>query len=324
MRLILLAAVVALAPAAWAQAATDYGSTSLTAEPSLPRTPDGHPDFQAVVWAANFFPVFEANPMSKTLVVSEAEAKAMVAMMVKGMMASDDPNIRIDPEVGDIIGGSELPLVRGERRTRTLVMPADGKLPMTAEARKEAKETDTLDGPLTDPEARPTGERCVVLNAPPISSTISYTRFRIVQTPDAVVMHSENGDEARIIPFATQHRPVLAASWLGDSIARWEGDTLVIETIGLRKETRVRGLPSIIVSTEAKVIERVTRLSQTELLYQYTVEDPKVYTAPWLAEYSLHAADTGMFPGNCHEGDYSLANTLKAARVKEERAANRR
>jgi hypothetical protein len=239
-------------------------------------------------------------------------------------MASDDPNVRIDPEVLDIIGGSEMPLVRGERRARTLVLPADGKLPMTPAARKEAKETDALDGPLTDPEARPASERCVALGPPPISSTIAYTRFRFVQTPTYIVMHSENGDEARIIPFSSTHRSALGPSWLGDSIARWDGDTLVIETIGLRPETRVRGLPSIIVSTEAKVIERITRLSKSELLYQYTVEDPKVYTAPWLAEYSLYAADTGMFPGNCHEGDYSLANTLKAARVNEERKAAKR
>jgi hypothetical protein len=240
------------------------------------------------------------------------------------MMASDDANIKIDPEVIDILGGSELPLVRGERRTRTLVLPVDGKLPVTAAARKELRETDTMDGPLDNPEQRPTGERCVVLNAPPISSTLSYTRFRFVQTPDHIVMHSENGDEARIIALGSAHRPMLAPSWLGDSIARWEGDTLVIETIGLRRETRVRGLPSIIVNPDAKVIERITRLSKGELLYQYTVEDPKVYTAPWLAEYALHASDTGMFPGSCHEANYSLPNTLKAARVKEERKRAKR
>jgi len=69
------------------------------------------------------------------------------------------------------------------------------------------------------------------------------------------------------------------------------------------------------------VIERFTRLSETELLYQFTVEDPAIYTAPWLAEYSLYKANTRMFPGNCHAGNYSLPNILQGARVAEARAA---
>lgn len=294
-----------------------YTPTSLTPAPNLPRTPDGRPDFQNVVWASNFFPVFEANPMAATLVVSEADGKKMVDMMVAGM--SKQTIFEIDPEAHEIIGNTDgLPLVRGERRSRTLVLPANGKLPMTPEARKEVSSTDPLDGPLDNPEQRPIGERCIVLGAPPISATISYTRLRFIQTPSHVVIHTENGDDARIAPFTNKHKPAGGPrSWLGDSIARWEGDTLVIETIRLPKELRVRGLPSIIVSDEATVIERITRLSEDELLYQYTVVDPKVYTAPWLAEYSLYSSKTGMFPSPCHEHNYSLPNILQGARVIE-------
>jgi len=301
-----------------------YTPTSLTPTSNLPKTPDGRPDFQNIVWASNFFPVFEANPIAATLVVSEADGKKMVDMMVAGM--SKQPFFEIDPEAHEIIGNTDgLPLVRGERRSRTLVLPADGKLPLTPDARKEVDTTDALDGPLDNPEQRPTGERCIVLGAPPISATISYTRLRFIQTPSHVVVHTENGDDARIIPFTDTHKPAGGPrSWLGDSIARWEGDTLVIETIRLPKELRVRGLPSIIVSDEATVIERITRLSEDELLYQYTVVDPKVYTAPWLAEYSLYSSKTGMFPSPCHEHNYSLPNILQGARVIEARAIEAR
>ena len=69
------------------------------------------------------------------------------------------------------------------------------------------------------------------------------------------------------------------------------------------------------------MIERFTRLSANELLYQYTVEDPKAYSQPWLAEYSLYRTDQRMFEHACHEGNYSLPNILRAERVKDARKA---
>jgi hypothetical protein len=307
--------------AAPAASAPVYTPTSLTPEPNLPRTPDGRPDFQGAVWATNFFPVFEASPMNASLVVSEAEAKKMVDTMVAGM--SKVPGFNIDPEAHEIIGGTDgLPLVRGERRTRLIVLPADGKLPMAPEVKKQIAGVDTMDGPKDDYEQRPSSERCLTLGAPPpIYAVISYNRLRLVQTPTHVVIHHENGDETRIIPFADRHRPPGSSSWYGDAIARWEGDTLVIETIRQKPSERIRGLMSkFVVEGDATVIERFTRLSRDELLYQFTVEDPKVYTSPWLAEFSFYAADTGMFPFACHEHNYSLPNILQGQRVADARA----
>lgn len=299
-----------------------YVPTSLRSEPGLPRTPDGHPDFEGAVWASNFFPVFETNPMTKSLTVSEAEGKKMIQMMIAGFLQMPDANIKIDPEVETIMKGNDgFPLVRGERRTRMVVLPADGKLPLTDEAKKTLKASSPLEtGPLENPEQRPVGERCLVLNgSPPMSTPIAYTRFRFIQTPGYVVVHSETGDELRIIPFASTFKQQISQSWLGDSIARWDGDTLVIETIRQPKQGRVRGFSNFIVNPDSKVIERFTRLSKDEMLYQFTVEDPKVYTAPWLAEYSFYSVSTGMFPSPCHEGNYSLPNILRGARVAEAR-----
>jgi hypothetical protein len=112
-----------------------------------------------------------------------------------------------------------------------------------------------------------------------------------------------------------------AASWYGDSIARWEGDTLVIETVRQQKAPHVRGLlTNFVVNADATVIERFTRLSHDELLYQFTVIDPKIYSEPWLAEYSFRASASGMFPSPCHEHNYSLPNILLAQRVADARA----
>ena len=298
-----------------------YTPTSLQAEPGLPRTPDGRPDFQSAVWATNFFPVFEASPLAATLVVSETESKAFVDTMVKGIMSH--PEFNIDPEGHVIIGGTDgLPIVRGERRSRLIVLPADGKVPLTPEAKKIASvSSDEKD----DYEQRPSGERCLVLSgASPAFVTISYNRLQFIQTRDHVVIHGENGDEARIIPFAADHSPAGPATWYGASIARWDGDTLIIETIRQPQGEAIRGLFSkFLVNADAKVIERFTRLSQAELLYQFTVEDPKVYTAPWLAEYSFHASDTGMFPSPCHEHNYSLPNILLGQRMADLKAAKK-
>src|SRR5262245_7042468 len=116
-----------------------YVPTSLATEPGLSRTPAGHPELQGPVWSVNFFPVFEANPMAKTLVIPEEEAKKMVDMMATRALSSNNVNTRLDPEVEHIMGKTDgLPLVRGERRTRHVVLPADGKLPIKPEIRKEA------------------------------------------------------------------------------------------------------------------------------------------------------------------------------------------
>jgi hypothetical protein len=129
--------------------------------------------------------------------------------------------------------------------------------------------------------------------------------------------------DARVIPFRASHAPPSVRKWMGDSIARWEGDTLVIETVGLPDKDRVRLFPAFIVSGEATVIERYTRLGMDELLYQFTVIDPKVYSEPWLGEFSIYRLGGRLFEHACHEGNYSVPNILKAARVAEERAARK-
>jgi hypothetical protein len=304
-----------------AQAAPVYTPTSLVPEPGLPRTPDGKPDFQGVTWATNFFPVFDALPMAAALVASEDEAKKIVDAMIAGM--TNMPDFKIDPEAHEIIGGVDgLPLVRGERRTRLIVLPADGKVPIKPGLTKAAASGDKKD----DYEQRPGNERCLVLSGgPPVYAVISYNRLQIVQTAEHVLIHHENGDEARIIPFAGEHKAAGPRSWFGDSIARWDGDTLVIETIRQPQGERLRGLfTRFLVNPEARVIERFTRVAKDELLYQFTVEDPEVYTAPWLGEFSFYASDTGMFPGACHEHNYSLPNILQGQRVADARAVAKR
>jgi hypothetical protein len=257
------------------------------------------------------------------LVLPEKEAKAFADKAVSGFAERTDRGL--DPELPEVARATEgLPIVRGERRTRTVVLPADGVLPYTPEARKESKA-----GPVTqrydNPEERPAWERCLVgLGVPPVTNigAGALNPRQIFQTSaEQIIIHSEYGDEARIIPFAKAHKPAALQTALGDSIAHWEGETLVIETVGLPEADRVRLVSNLVVTKDSKVIERLTRLSDKELLYQYTVEDPTIYTAPWLAEYSVYRTDQRMFESSCHEGNYALANVLKGGRAGDRRRA---
>ncbi len=317
---VLIAASLLLSPAALAQSdAAARTPTSTVVDADVPRTADGKPELQGAVWATNYFPVWDMNPMTKELVVSENEGRKIVETMVAGMQGI--PDFQIDPEVHIIIGGTDgLPLVRGERRTRLIVEPADGKVPLTDEARAVIKANSAKGDPMDDYEQRPNSERCLVLSGnPPMFVTVSYNRLQIIQTPGYVVIHNENGDEARIVPLAERHVGG-PQNWFGDAIARWEGDTLVVETIRQHPDEVIRGLfGKFPVTPEAKVIERFTRVAKDELLYQFTVEDPKSYSAPWLAEYSFRAVDTGMYPSPCHEHNLSLPHILMGARMAEQR-----
>jgi len=316
-----VSALLLAAPIALAQTSPVQGA-SLEVAANLPRTPDGHPDFQGVVWTAtsNFFAPLEAGPMMPSqLVLPEDKAQEAFGRIMAMFMSPAVKKMieEIDPQAAELMKDMKgFPLVRGERHTRLLVLPADGKLPMTREARKDVPVGLSFPPMKADnPEDRAPSERCLS-GSPPVAVVFDLP-MTFVQTPDHVVIHAEYGD-VRIIPFADA-----PATGAAGSIARWDGDTLVIETTGFLARDRVRPLfgGAFIVNPEAKVIERFSRVGADELVYQFTVEDPKAYTAPWLAEYSLFRAPYRMYASSCHEANYSLANILSGQRVADARVA---
>jgi len=314
-----------LVSAAWLAAgvagAADY---------KAPRTAYGQPDLQGV-WNTHFVLPIEARPDTPSLTLPEAEANAYARKL--NAEAGKLEIFAQDPEVAEIRSDESRvapAIVRGQYRTRQVVQPADGKMPLTRGARgqlrfiEQALQTQSEPPfPVDGPEVRPNWERCVVgWGQPPIASTGDINPRQIVQTKDTVVILSEYGPDLRVIPFTDKHGPIAVdASPLGDAIAHWEGDTLVVETIGLPQKDALRPFPTFFVPSTAKVIERYTRVSKTELLYQYTVVDPAIYTGPWLAEFSLYRTRHPILEFACHEGNYSLPNILSGARAQEREAA---
>ena len=304
------------------------GAPVAAADYRAPRNVLGQPDLQGV-WNTHFVLPMEAQPGMPSLTLPEAEAAAYARQL--SAEASQLAIFAQDPEVAEIRADpsrSDLAIVRGQRRTRQVVQPADGMLPLTRGARSQMRFIEQAlrtqsepPFPKDGPEVRPNWERCVVgWGQPPIVSTSDINPRQIVQTRDAVVILTEYGPDLRIIPFTDRHGPLLLASALGDAIAHWEGETLVIETIGMPAKDAMRAFPILFVPASAKVIERYTRVSKTELLYQYAVVDPAIYAGPWLAEYSLYRTAQPILEFACHEGNYSLPNILAGARRSEQEA----
>jgi hypothetical protein len=137
--------------------------------------------------------------------------------------------------------------------------------------------------------------------------------YQIVQTPEFVAIVVEMIHETRLIPL--EARPHLAGKIrhvLGDPRGRWEDQTLVVDTTNFTDKTNFRGS-----GENLRVTERFTRIDKDTLLYRFTVDDPQSFTRPWSGEIPMKKIDGPIFEYACHEGNYSMANILSAARHEE-------
>lgn len=302
-----------------------------------PRTADGKPDLQGV-WTNVSLTTLLRSPEFKTNTVSEAEAERVARQRAAAMARSlepTDPKAPAPPKGGNVGGynsfygdaGERLAKVKGQYRTTWLVDSDSGQLPYSEAGRRMfdsqlAFTRNNFDGP----EARPMAERCVVgfgsTAGPPMINVLYNNNYQIVQTPDNVVIHVEMNHDARVIRMNGKHLPASVRPWMGDSVGRWEGDTLVVETKNFNPGERLRTnfSQSFFISVNAKVTERFTRVSPTEILYEFAVDDPETYSKMWRAEMSMHAAEGNIFEYACHEGNYALPGILAGARKAEQGA----
>jgi hypothetical protein len=146
--------------------------------------------------------------------------------------------------------------------------------------------------------------------------------YQFVQTKDAVAIHLESVHDVRIVLLTTKtHLPPSVRPWLGDSIGHWEGETLVVETTNFNRGDAYKMPLGFYISAEAKVTERFTRASPTQLRYDFTVEDPKAFSKPWRAEMVFAATKGPLYEYACHEGNYALTGILAGARHEEAQAS---
>jgi hypothetical protein len=311
-----------------------------------PRTPEGKPDFSGLYDIAALTPLVRPAEFGARLELTDAEAEA-VAKKAAATAAADnrasDPNRKAPPEGGDVGSYNQLWFDRGTKsikiggkwRTSILTDPPDGRMPELTPKGKEIAARNALQnrstgeafwipenlkpGPFDDPELRPLTERCLGTfgtSAGPPMLPAAYNNLKmIVQTRDRILILNEMIHDVRIIRMNAEHDPPELRRWFGDSVGRWEGDTLIVDT------TNFNDTPGLFsASRNLHVTERFTRLDANTLSYKFTVEDPTVWTKPWSGEVAWPRTDQRLYEYACHEGNYSFTGILKGARVLEAEA----
>jgi hypothetical protein len=231
--------------------------------------------------------------------------------------------------------GSNLALVKGEFRSSYVIEPENGRVPRLQNPRVQIQRSFgaryvTGEGNADGPEALPLAERCFLgfgnTGGPGMMGTLYNSTYQFVQTQDYVMILVEMNHDARIIPIyenaaeaRANARPKELNQWFGDSRGWYEDGWLIVETININPQQMAES--SVPISAEGKITERFTRYSDTEIVYQFTVDDANLYSQPWTAELSYHVMDGPMYEYACHEGNYAMPGILAGARRMEAEAA---
>jgi len=206
-----------------------------------------------------------------------------------------------------------------ENRTSLIEDPPDGKLPPLTQQAIERRAAAAAARP---PRANGPGDfslpdRCITYGIPDLFAAYMSV-YRIFQTNDHVVIQMEKIHDARVIPL--DGRPPLAPTFrqhLGDSRGRWDGETLVVETTNFHSS----GTPMCgyfrFADENLRLTERFTRVDAVTLRYEFTVDDPTVWTRPWTAAIYWKKSNGEIFEYACHEGNISMRGMLSALRVEE-------
>ena len=144
---------------------------------------------------------------------------------------------------------------------------------------------------------------CIVAGVP--RSMYVPAPFHILQTPEAVVFLHERMAWRTVALNRKTHLPDTMRLWQGDSIGRWEGDTLVVETRNMNGKTWLNEVGEI-VSHAQQTVERFTPVNADRINYEATVTDPIVYTRPWTIAMPLNRQPGGLLEVACLEDNQDL------------------
>jgi hypothetical protein len=292
---------------------------------SQPKTPWGDPDLQGIWTNETITPFERPAAMADKAFLTEAEVQAIEARSAQQRDQADAAPAR-PGGVGSynqawFDSGTK---VVSTRQTSLVVQPATGRVPLKPEAERRWKENAARNGDA--PEFMSPWDRCITRGIPGAFFPAGYNNaYQIMQFPGYVVIHYEMIHAARIIPIGRRpHLPADLRFWDGDSVGRWEGDTLVVEVANYRGKGwiatnaaagRMRGVHQ---SDALKVVERFKRVSPNTIHYEVTIDDPKTYSEPWKVSIPLERDDLyTIYEYACHEGNHAVGNVLRGARMSE-------
>jgi hypothetical protein len=297
---------------------------------TAPRTPDGRPDLQGI-WTDNTVTPFERpKHLGSKEFYTDQEFAELAKRARQGdvgeegnLGAANPQEVRYDLE----LYGFDRTKVRfgANKRTSLIIGPEGVVPPMLPEARKRnADRVARNKGHEFDShENRPLSERCILLNQeriPLIPGANEGNLIQIVQGPGYVSILRETNHSTRVIPTdGRPHVPKNIRFYQGDSVGRWEGNTLVVDTTNFTNLSAYQGS-----GENLHLVERFTRVADDTVIYQFTAEDPTTWAKPWTAEIPWTRTQGPVYEWACHEGNNMISNILRGARVAEQDAAQKR
>jgi hypothetical protein len=296
------------------------------------KTPSGAPDLQGYYTNVSITPLQRPEAFGNRPLYTPEEAKTWTA---------DPKHHRKPTGYNDVFedAGEDVAVTM---QTSLVVDPPDGRFPaytpavqkQIVAARQEVKEKcsdparvcppgmDERTPQLADaPTDLSLMTRCIKWGTvgPPMLPSIYDSNYHIVQAANYVVIEVEGGRSVRMIPLdGRPHVPQDVRLWDGDPRGHWEGNTLVVDTTNFSDGNS----DSLHTDANLHVIERFTRVAPNVLLYEFTVEDPTVFTQPWTGIVPMRSIKGPIFEYACNEGNYGLADILHGARVEERRKAD--
>ena len=317
-------------------------------ESSMPRTAWGHPDLQGYWTSSTYTPLERPESLADQALLSEEElarlnelltAEGVDPLRARGALAAETEEERLERTRqtqenihydNSIWLRENQPRQLTTRRTSLIVDPPNGRIPPLVPSAREREAlrraesrwltTNISPQSFDSHETRTLQERCLVWRheGPPMLPPSYNDLMQILQTEDyVVVMQEMRENDARIIPLdGRPHLPDSMREWSGDSRGRWEGDTLVVESVNFNAKVHFNGS-----STGLHVVERFTRIDDENISYEFTVTDPGTWVRPWSVEYPLMKREGPLYEYACHEGNYDARHILEVARNLDRAAA---
>ena len=297
----------------------------LAQEQAVPRTEWGHPDFQGTYTFRTITPLNRPVELAAKETLTEEEAAEWEAFENR----RQNRDLIVDSIGGagyppGVISYNEFWYERGnatiyDRRTSLVYDPPNGRVPpVNAIGRERRAAQQQMLFESAGPEGRTTVDRCITgfVGGPPMIPGSYNNNMQIVQTKDHVMILNEMVHQARIIRLDDEHH-TKQLKWEGDSVAHWEGDTLVIDTRHFYHHYNLQGM-----SDQAHIVERFKWVDENTLEYDFTVEDPLSWDQPWSAKLPMHRSADPVYEYACHEGNHGLAGILAGWRRYESMGMN--
>jgi hypothetical protein len=306
----------------------------------VPRTPWGDPDLQGK-WPGTAMmgvPLERPASLGDEAQLTDDEFAARAAQSQRQAAQDEETFVapRSVPTAEALLTGAGTgpPGHWGERGTPTrqtslVVDPPNGRIPpMTPEGERRTAAIpasryydNSGAGVFNGPEDLSVCDRCITRGLIGSMVAVGYNAGNeIVQGPGWVAIRNEMIHETRLIPLdGRRHVSSAIRSYMGHSIGRWDGTTLVVDTTNFNGTTGVGANGRAIYHSDAfHVVERFTRVDVDTIQYAAVVDDRKTWTRPFTIAFPLKRDPTyGMFEYACHEGNYGLRNILSAARASD-------